>query len=225
MLQWLLLLGILIGSNFFRVNDRSFASFHLLPWLGIILISESLVVSQFLQAKDKIIQNITRGKTIGYIALFIFIVVTFTHFFVPKDRANEFYIQYSESEKYGRAINILKDDNDRLMVVPNDPLIYWVADINTATRLLEYYPWIYPIPEYNSEITEVITYNPPEFFVDTGLDLSLELDLLMRNALVTQYTQIYHLGEPSKLYILNIKLQEISDVKWKELQYTLFEQP
>ena len=67
--------------------------------------------------------------------------------------------------------------------------------------------------------------NPPEFFVETGLDLTEELDVLMRRALDTQYTQINHLGKPSRLYILDTKLQNINDIQWEELQYTLFEQP
>lgn len=224
-LHWFLLFGLLIATNFFRVNDSSFASFHLLPWVGILVISESIFVWQMLYDKSKMIRHITLGKIIMYIFLFIYMIINLNHFIVPKDRTNEFYVQYSESEKYGRAIRILKDMDDRLMVVPNDPLIYWVADIDTATRLLEYYTWIYPIPEYNDEIRSVINKNPPEFFVETGLDLTEDLDALMRKVLDSQYTQINHLGEPSRLYILDSKLQEISNAQWEELQYTLFEHP
>ena len=223
--HWFVLFGILIFTNFFRVNDSAFASFHLLPWIGILVMSESIFVWTGFRDKSNIIQHITLGKIIIYGFLFIYMIITLNHFIMPKDRVNEFYVQYSESEKYGRAIHILKDSDDRLMVVPNDPLIYWVADIDTATRLLEYYPWIYPIPEYNTEIRNVIINNPPEFFVETGLDLTEELDVLMRQVLDTKYTQIKHLSEPSRLYILDTKLQEISNTQWSELQYTLFEQP
>ena len=223
--HWFVLFGILIFTNFFRVNDSAFASFHLLPWVGILVMSESIFIWNGLRDKSNVIRYITLGKIIIFGFTFIYMIIALNHFIMPKDRVNEFYVQYSESEKYGRAIHILKDSDDRLMVVPNDPLIYWVGGIDTATRLLEYYPWIYPIPEYNTEIRNVIMNNPPEFFVETGLDLTEELDVLMRRALDTQYTQINHLGKPSRLYILDTKLQNINDIQWEELQYTLFEQP
>jgi len=224
-IHWFVLFGILTLANFFRVGDSAFSSFHLLPWVGVLLMSESIFMWHGLHDGNKIIRQIALGKLMIYIALFFFMIVTLKHFVTPNDRANEFYVQYSESEKYGRVIHMLKDKDDRLMVVPNDPLIYWVAHIDTATRLLEYYTWIYPVPKYNKEIRRVINNNPPEFFVETGLDLTKDLDVLIKQALERRYTQINYLGKPSRLYILNSKLKNITNAQWEKVQYTLFEQP
>ena len=225
-IYWLLLLLAIIGTNFFRVGDMVFSSFHLLPWFGLILTAEIMLTSYlYNQIKVVMVKTVLQIKFFVYIIIFIYAIFSLNHIWKKKDLANEFYVNYSESEKYGRAIKVLKKAQDKLLVVPNDPLIYWVADIDTATRILEFYPWFYPIPEYKDEVTKVFTYDPPAFVVDTGIDLEKNLERYIATNLKEKYIRIYHLGEPSRLYISKNSISHISDEQWKLLEDMLFEKP
>ena len=225
LIPWFLLLILFIGTNFFRVGDSAFSSFHLLPWFGTLLIMEILLTYYFYNSKNKIVKQISKIKVILFSALFVAMILDQKHLWQKKNLTTEFEVQYSYSETYGRAIKALKDSNDTLIVAQNDPLVYWVADINTPTRMLEFYPWIYPIPEYNAEIEEIFTNNPPEFFVNTNLDLKQDLEKYIHNNLGQKYIRIDHLGKPSRLYILKKKIPEITDSQWKQLEDMLFSKP
>lgn len=206
-----------------RVGDYDFGSFHLFPWFGILTVS-SMIFFQYVFSQKKHFLHIFKLQCIILIILFV------SSFFQPnlfakKDLLNEYYNNYSESETYGNAIAILKDTDDKLVVAPYDSLIYKIATIEPKTHLLEYYDWVYLIPEYKYDVYEVFQKDPPEFFVDVGLSTKFSAEEQMLKILENKYTQLNHVGKPSKLFILNSKLKEINDTQWAEAESKLFTKP
>ena len=86
------------------------------------------------------------------------------------------------------------------VVISNDPVIHWIADIKFGTRLIEYYPWTYPIPEYNKEINYVFTQTPPEFVIDTGLNNKIPLEAFVIYNLKNKYIRVNDWGCIKAIY-------------------------
>ncbi|MDO8497954.1 MAG: hypothetical protein Q7S61_05430 [bacterium] len=223
---WIGIMVILSLSNS-RVANREFGSFHLLPWFASLLFVTILTI-YYLSIKKTKMSQWYMGK-IFYLT--IIIVIVFIYFFTPnalrekKDVITENYINYSYSETYGRAIKILKDPNDRLAAIPNDTVVHWVADIDIATRILEYYDWVYTIPAYRSEIMNTFANKPPEFVIDTGLRKNSVIDNYIMAILKKDYTQLNHLGKPSNLYLHNRKYALITLNQWEQLSLMLYTKP
>jgi hypothetical protein len=221
-IKWIILFGLFILSNFFRVNDYNYTSFHLLPWYGILLVSVISLNFNFYTLKKQKRNVFFITQNIILVTLFIYLLYSQKDIWKVKDLATEHYINYSYSETYGRAINILKSPKDQLIVVPVDPLIYWIAKIDIGTRLLEFYPWIYPIPEYREEVLDKFINDPPEFFVDVNIDKSKEFESKIYNIVLSKYIRLNYMGKPSKLYVLEKKYKSITDDQWREIEPFMF---
>lgn len=224
-IKWIILFGLFILTNLLRVNESSFNSFHLLQWFGVLLISVITLCRYFYESIQEQTVSLVKGMCIVLVLLFIYSVVSQPSLWKKKDLANENYVNYSYSETYGRIVGILKEPGDNLIVVPNDPLIYWVANIDTGTRLLEFFPWLYPIPEYRNEIIDTFEENPPTYVVDTDINLSKDLEQIIYGYIQRDYIRLNYLGKPSRLYILKEKLPKIPDEKWNQLQEFSFTRP
>jgi len=162
---WFLLLVLLVLSNFFRSFEPTLTNFHLLPYIGVFFIVE-IYFSFYLFRKDKKYSRLFYLKNIITILLVLFnIAVSNNHYLQKRDRQTEFYINYSDSQSYGMAIEIIKKDNDELIALPNDPLINYVADIDIGSRMVEYYPWTYYVPRYRQEVEYTFKRNLPTFIV------------------------------------------------------------
>ena len=209
--KYALVLLTIALTNFFRVDDYSFSNFHLLPWLGALMAVEMFWIKT---AKLKII-------LVSILVVFLF-VANGPRLFSKKNLATEYFINYSESESYWNAIRIMKHPRDRMLALPNDTLVYWVAEMDIPTHVLEYYPWIYHIPEYRDELITLFKKNPPEFVINTGLDPIHKEEEYILSILETQYQNLYHTGSPSRLYVLKKRLNTISDEQWLKLKEMLY---
>jgi hypothetical protein len=221
--KWLILIFLFIMCNFFRADDFSYGSFHLLPWFGALAIIETVMIAGFLADSNRQVKKIAQLKTMVLTVLVLWLYLFAGRPYLNKQNLiQENYINYSDSETYGRAVRLLKGDNDRLVAFPNDPLINWVAGADTGTRILEYYNWIFPIPEYQNEIKRVFESNPPEFVVDTGANLKEPTEAYVYKVLKEKYIRLNHLDKPSKLYVLKKKMPQITNNQWEELRLMLF---
>ncbi len=214
--KYLIIIVLLTLTNFFRVDDYGFGNFHLQPWVAVLFSIELLSIQHL---KD----SVSLPKMIA-VSIFIvyLLLVPGKQLFSKKNLANEFYVNYSESESYGNALAVMKQSWDRVLVIPNDTLIYWSAKMNPPTRVLEYYPWVYHMPEYNEELTGLFKLRPPEFVVNTGLDPVHKTERLILSVLETKYQKLYHVGKPSKLYVLKTRIKSISAVQLNRLKEMLY---
>lgn len=214
--KYLLIIVFLTLTNFFRVDDYTFGNFHLLPWVAALLTIEIIWIKH-----TKHILSTIKIVTVLIFVLYLFLVPG-KQLFSKKNLSNEFYINYSESESYGNALMAIKQNTDRALVIPNDTLIYWSAKMSPPTKVLEYYPWVYHIPEYNQELIGLFKLHPPEFVVNMGLDPMLKTEQFILPVLETRYQKLYHVGTPSKLYVLKTKVSNISQSQWDRLKEMLY---
>lgn len=213
---WVIFCSLLVVSNL-RVATVGRDNFHLLPYLAAYV---------FLGVY--LLPHTGHGRKNWALLLVIIVwmyAVSSSMFFSIHNLQTEHYNNYSVSQRYGAAVKSIKDDDDRLISLPYDPLVYWIADIQPSIRVLEYYSWVYAIPEYRQELKSVFAKNPPEFVVDAGLNDNGAMDKVVLLSLTQKYTRTSHLRVPSNLYILKKKISEIRKEQWENFAYLLFEKP
>jgi len=202
------------------IQSIGFPKFHLLPWVGLFISINSFLIIYILEKNKSLVAKIL---------LFLMIIINFCSiisndifFFKKRDFINDFYINYSQTETYGRIINILKDKNDKLLVIPNDPLVYYLTNIYPPTRVLEYYLWVQKIPTEKDSLLKFFKNTPPEFVVDTGLNENNFLEKYVIDNLNKNYVNLKHLNKKSKLYIYKDKIKEINEKQKEEMSNLLF---
>lgn len=206
---------LLIFSNL-RVDNYDFGSFHLLIWYGIILfIGLYFAVGFFIR-----FNTLHKAIAVLYVVFCFGWVIQhpLNPIYTKPNTLEEFGNNYAQSETYGKAIKILKSENDRLLIWPSDPLMLWVGDIYPATRVIEHFAWVHTIPEYQTELKQLFLTSPPEFIVD----MESTDNILFRDALSEKYVRLNHVGKPSKLYILRSKFDLLSSKQIENLQQMLF---
>lgn len=211
LLKYSLILFTLMLTNFFRVDDYSFSNFHLLPWTAALITVELFWIKII---KEKLI--------ILSVFVIVLIIAAGPQLFAKKNLATEYFINYSESESYGNAIRVMKNSRDRMLALPNDTLVYWATGMDVPTRVLEYYPWVYHIPEYREELIKLFKTNPPEFVINSGLDPIHPEEKYILSILETKYKNLYHTGSPSRLYVLKNRLTRVSEAQWSRLKEMLY---
>lgn len=215
---WFLAIILLFIVNG-RADNKDLQSFHLLPWIGLLIVLEIEGMGRLFVHHARITIAFLSVFLIATIALYLGSVHLFS---VARDPKHEYHIGYSESESYGRAIGVMKQDGDRLVAYPNDTIVHYVADIDFGTRLIEYYNWTVRIPGYNKEIRTAFTGDPPEFFLEAGLDPKSEMGAFIQNVVSRRYKQIYHVGEPSRLYVLEERYESLTPSQWEDLADMLY---
>lgn len=230
---------LIIIISLILANNRTFAlkygNFHILPWLGAYFFIPIVFLALYIKNQFKI-----RAIIIIFSYMLLTIIALGLNFFgwtdyygylmlnLKNNLAVEHNINYNDSNKYGLAIKAIKAPGDKLLALPNDTLVFWVAGIDPATRPLESYDWQYDIPRYREEIINVFTTHPPEFYLYNTVDSlqkSNSIHLLILQTLATRYVRLNHMGKPSDLYILKSKLPAITQKQWEVFKYLLFDKP
>lgn len=220
-LPWIMIMGIVSLSN--TRADSFGGNFHALAWLGVYMFLAIYLASQ--------VKSQNTYRFFQYVPLLLFGVMSLLYLrsavllFKPQNRLTEHHNNYVQSQRYGGAIQAVKDRDDRLISLPYDPLVYYVADMPPATRVLEYYSWVYAIPEHLHELKDTFINNPPEFVVDAGLDDDHPVDRFVLSHLEKDYVHTLHQNEPSYLYILKKKIPEIKKNQWENFNNLLFTLP
>ncbi len=114
----------------------------------------------------------------------------------------------------GDIIKIMKNKDEKLMVVPDQSLIYWQADIDYRVNLVDYYAWMADVPELKSSVEDSFKQNPPTFFYcDCGQSyFGLEKYWSM-------YEQVIKDGKLTKPLVLKSKLKNLSYDQKDKLRY------
>ncbi|GAB4219342.1 MAG: hypothetical protein Fur009_5020 [Candidatus Microgenomates bacterium] len=201
------------------IKFETFPKFHLLPWIGAYLFVNVLTVSYLIKSNKKISLLILISIIITTCFLILF---KNGDYYQKRNFLNDFYVGYSESEKYGRIINLLKKNNDKLLVIPNDPLIYYLTNIKPPIRIVEYYSWMTKLETDNQRLINLFKYSPPKFIVDTGLDKNNFLENYVLENLNKNYIVLKHLNENSRLYIHKDKAKSIDNNQKEKMKNLLF---
>ncbi|GIW63343.1 MAG: hypothetical protein KatS3mg091_145 [Patescibacteria group bacterium] len=195
-----------------RVDEFDFFNFHLLPYFGFILALD-FILSAY-------------RSWIFYLKYFLIILIMSFAFynnsdlFAKKNYDAEFHINYYISQKYINAVNLVKDDSDKVLVIPNDPLIYYGITTLPAVRVIEYYPWVYYIPEVRAELWQLLKNLPPEIIILTSthnVDLNNEVGSYLIG-LLKDYKRLNTTNEDYEIYLSKDKAETIPYDKVNQLQ-------
>lgn len=204
----LVLLG-LTGIRYVEPGLQFYRGFHLLPWFAvlILLVFYYSTIAIRLNPKIKILTSL-----LILILIYLSITGAFKQLFVKRDINTDNYINYSRQFDYGEVVKIMKTKEDRLLVIPDDMLIYWQANINHASKYIFFYDWMYDTPEIAGDLNKLFINSPPQFIYCNCSNDKLE-------KYTTKYIRIKKDGKPSNLYVLDSVIKDLTKEKWDSLNY------
>ena len=210
------LIFFILGLSNLRTGDiglQYYSGFHTLPWFDLLIL---IAIFSSINIWKKYDQKLVKSLLISLgVMIFIFSInISQKELFKKRDINTDWYINYSRQFDFGQAVNIMKFPNDTLFVVPDEWLIYWQADINHATRMLNYYAWMSSVPELRNIIEDNFKQNPPTFFYCdcNGNYFGLE-------AYFNLYQPVIKDGKETKLLVLKEKFSSLSKEQKKQLNF------
>lgn len=195
---------------------QEYSGFHILPWF-ISLILITMITIKFVWEKY---QKLWWKIFIGIFMIFLLVTVIkeSSLLFAQRDLNKDFYINYSKQSDIGSAIKIMKTDGDSLFVVPDDWLIYYVADIPHFSKMVNYYAWMSKVPEIKNPLHKKFENKLPVFFYCDKCQLGyFGLEKYFNN-----YQFLKKDGQYTKLMVLKNKLNNLTDKQISELKYYNF---
>jgi len=195
-----------VGSGVF------YHAFHSLPYLCLFVFSTFLVVKTVF-FELKLVAKIKNWFYLLIVLIFALLVFDKQLFFWLKfSKENMQYVQFSRLFDSSTAIRIMGDPDDTLAVMPYEELIYWLPDVQPATRFLFYHSWVYDVPKFKSEIDTSFKNNPPTFVFWENTCLAPYLE-------TTDYINLPRDSTVSGVFIHKTKLPKITEKEWQELEY------
>lgn len=215
-----LLMFVLLGLTNFRYiapGQQEYSGFHLMPWFALLIlgtaISAGLVWKTFPFKWFKFLV-----VTLFLIAAFLTIKETKDTLFSKQDMNKGFYIYYSTQADIGEAIKIMKGPNERLMVMPDEWLIYWQADIPHAYETLDYYAWWINVPEIHNSMEKMFEVNPPTFYYCD----KCKREYLGLERFFPKYQRLIKDGQQSSLMVLKDKIENLTQDQKDKLKFYNF---
>lgn len=206
-----LLLFFLLGLSGLRYvppGSEYYRGFHHLVWYSTFLVSISYGFSQIYSKKQYLLISL--------------VLVVFT-FFSTKDlllrkidKNERYYINYSRQFDFGEAIKIMKYADDKLLVVPDDMLVYWQSDAHHASKYLFFYSWMTETPAIFGEAERLFERNPPEFYYCDCMGS------LMFN-FSSNYVRVKKSGYDTNLFVSSEVFKKLDQEKRRRLNFYNFE--
>lgn len=195
---WLVLIITLANVRSFEMEKLFYDGFHLWPWIVMVV-----------------------GVTINYLnkKIIMVAVVTWTCLNVtngywrqiPKE-SDQFEIFYSRVFNVSQAIKEVKDDNDKLLVMPDRVLAYWQSGVAPEGRFIFFYKWMTNVDKLREE--QINNFEKEPEYLIIGSDENLVIDKYLAN-----YNRLTYRGEKSELYISKEKWKELDETQLNRLGY------
>lgn len=203
--QWskiFLIISVISLSNLrnFELQKIHYDGFHLLIWIGL------LITLTFYLLKEK-------WWLFGFIPIIFLLFTNYSTLFVPPDYIQDFEIYYSRIFNMSEAIRHTKNDQDKLLAVPDHVLGYWQADIKPANRFIFFYRWMTNVNHLKSEQLDIISKKPEYLIIgsDEGLNIL---------PILGYYKNFKYRGsDSSEFYIRTDLYQTFSLEKIEKLKY------
>lgn len=206
----------LANIRYIEPGQQYYSGFHMLPWfISLLFFCFYLTFINLRENKDIRIRNILISF-ITISTMFCFIRGG-EYIFTKTDKASDYYINYSQQFDMGIAVNIMKNLNDDLFVVPDQWLIYWQADISHSTKMLNYYAWMSSVSELKDIVENNFQTSPPTFFYCDCVGSYFGLERYWN-----LYKPLKKDGRLTKLLVLKSKFNELSIQQRNQLKYYNF---
>lgn len=194
--------GILTLTNLrnFELEKTYYDGFHLLIWVGLIVTIPYLI------------QN-TKWRICGLIPIIVLLFINKNEFFKVPNYENEFEVYYSRIFNMSEAIRTIKNENSRLLAMPDEVLGYWQAGIKPAGRFIFFYKWMTEVPELKKEQLLIFASNPEYLIMkdDQGLGIG--------NEVKSKYQQFSYRGGESEFFVNKEAWKTYSTEKINKLRY------
>lgn len=213
----IVLLGF-ANIRFVPPGEQGYSGFHIIPWF-IALIITTLVSVKLVWKSG--VGKLGRLGLLGVLGLLAVIVIRESGqtLFQKKDIARDFYVNYSRQAEFGAAVKIMKGSGDTLFVVPDEWLIYWQADIDHSSKMVNYYAWMSEVPEIKKPLHEIFAKNPPTYFYCDRCQFGyFGLEEFFPN-----FQRFKKDGKETNLLVLKEKVQDLSPEQKDKLKYYGFE--
>lgn len=206
----------LMNFRYVQPGTQEYNGFHLLPWYAVIIL---LSVIGLWNMKAVLKKFPGSFLVVFFTLTLIFFVFQSaqSNLFPKRDMATDYYVNYSRQFDFGEAVRLMKNPDETLMVVPDDWLIYWQADIKHAHKMVNYYAWMSNVPEIKQSLDNLFNQSPPTYFYCDckfgyfGLENYFYL-----------YRPLERDGQQTKLLVLTSKLKNLTDSQKDKLGYLRF---
>lgn len=192
-----------------------------LPWfagfVGIITLNHEIIFTSLKNTYKKAFAALLVTSA------FLFLIVPYGlhELSIKPDPYTMWYINYSTYFDYGETIKLLSNNDDTLLAVPQQPLIYWQSQLPTSSPYFFTLRYMYERPRIFEQVKDKLRSNPPDFFYIEGSETFKEgIKDILEN-----YVVVPKGNDQSKLLVNKNKLQEISDEKWSEVARLGFSKP
>jgi hypothetical protein len=186
-----------------------YQGFHLLPWLGLLIMLFLFSLKLWP----------TRHKKAPWLILLMagwslpLLLNQSMPYFGKTNIEQEYYVNYSNFDDFNWAVKSLSQTGDRLAVLTNDSLIYWQSGTVPASRQIVYYAWEHAVPDLEKDYKKVFSQNPPEFIYGGH-----EAGLVKK-----EYIRVFKNGQATELFIRKDKLENITKEQWNQAARRGFE--
>lgn len=215
------LLIVLTNNRNLVPGEMFYSGFHLLPWYAAFiffnLLNIKLIFKKNIKFKFLPVLILVTGS------LYL-MISSHMPYFESVNKLNEHNTNFLPYYLIEQGLKTLVKEGDRLMVLPDETIVYWNSGVKPATNQLIYHNWEYEIPLLRMEMNKVLATDSPEFIyanfdrIGTAGYLSLIIPLLK-----TQYWQVNVNGAAQNLHIKRTKIKTISEEQWKEWEKLSFD--
>jgi hypothetical protein len=203
--QWLkifLIVTTLSLTNLrnFELEKIHYDGFHLLIWVGLFF----AITFYFIPKK---------WRFVGILPIILLLFINYQKIITPPNYIQDFEIYYSRIFNMSEAIRMTKNNNDRLLAMPDYVLGYWQGDIQPQGRFIFFYKWMTSVDQLKSEQLKNFDKQPEYLIIGNSENLSL-------SSILSQYINFKYRGsESSEFYIKKDLYKTFSPEKIEKLKY------
>jgi hypothetical protein len=128
---------------------------------------------------------------------------------------DEWFTRYSWKHTWAEAAKILNqnDNQEKMLVVPDESVIYWQTGIKPASRFIFYYGWMEAVPKFREEVRVVMEDKTPTYLVYEKNGES-QIDRYLN-----KYRQLKQNGKEIPVYVEVNKSKKITTDQKNQLKY------
>jgi hypothetical protein len=211
--KYRLLFFSLIGVALINLRPIEFGIFssghRFLPFYSILITATVLNLASVIGQKRLSIEG--RFSYFLLITVAVMVVrIAFSEFSGKVDQYSNWYKNYSVDFDYGETIKILSADDDKLMVAPQNDLIYWQSGLEPNSFYFFNLDFMFESKMLANDVYLRWRQNQPDFIYFEDNKKAFEFfDNL------SGYQNVLQNGKPSRLYISQDKLVQIDNGLWE----------
>ncbi len=194
-------------------GDIYYAAFHHLQWYGLFIMSVLLLLND-IKEKRRVVRIFGGIAFFGITAWAILSPQSYLHEKV--DRHAEFTTNFDRIFVVGGIVKTLSNPNDTLFLDEWDDLIYFQAHRYSPYKYSWYTSSMSQFARYRQARDDMFTKTPPTFYYG-----KCAKDVVESFPRMEDYVRLMTSRSPTCVFVLRLKLTEITEGQWKQAKDTL----